>query len=44
MHRFCVNGPLEQGTVVEFPAEEAAHAARVLRLFRFGSKKRGKTN
>ena len=32
MHRFCVNGPLEQGAVVEFPAEEAAHAARVLRL------------
>lgn len=32
MHRFIVRAPLCEGALIDFPAEEAAHAFKVLRL------------
>ena len=32
MHRFIIRAPLCEGALIDFPAEEAAHAFKVLRL------------
>ena len=32
MHRFIVKAALSEGALIDFPAEEAAHAFKVLRL------------